>query len=193
MIIELGHYALVLALATCLVVSILPVIGARRGDAAMMAVATTGTYALFLLVAFSFAVLTYGYVVSDFSVQNVYQNSHSLKPMIYKVSGVWGNHEGSMLLWVLILAFFSAMVAFFGTNLPDRLKANVLAVQAWITTAFTLFILLTSNPSSGFRRSRRRARILIRSCRTSVSRSIRRCFILAMSVSRSASRLRLLP
>ncbi|MFY8100635.1 MAG: heme lyase CcmF/NrfE family subunit, partial [Allorhizobium sp.] len=111
-----------------------------------MAVATTGTYALFLLVAFSFAVLTYGYVVSDFSVQNVYQNSHSLKPMIYKVSGVWGNHEGSMLLWVLILAFFSAMVAFFGTNLPDRLKANVLAVQAWITTAFTLFILLTSNP-----------------------------------------------
>ncbi|MCJ8240259.1 heme lyase CcmF/NrfE family subunit [Peteryoungia algae] len=146
MIIELGHYALVLALATCLVVSILPVIGARRGDAAMMAVATTGTYALFLLVAFSFAVLTYGYVVSDFSVQNVFQNSHSLKPMIYKVSGVWGNHEGSMLLWVLILTLFSAMVAFFGTNLPDRLKANVLAVQAWITTAFTLFILLTSNP-----------------------------------------------
>ncbi|MBU0738491.1 MAG: heme lyase CcmF/NrfE family subunit [Alphaproteobacteria bacterium] len=146
MIIELGHYALVLALATCLVVSILPVIGARRGDAAMMAVATTGTYALFLLVGFSFAVLTYGYVVSDFSVQNVYENSHSLKPMIYKISGVWGNHEGSMLLWVLILAFFSAMVAFFGTNLPDRLRANVLAVQAWITAAFTLFILLTSNP-----------------------------------------------
>jgi cytochrome c-type biogenesis protein CcmF len=146
MIIELGHYALVLALATCLVVSILPVIGARRGDAAMMAVGTTGTYALFLLVGFSFAVLTYGYVVSDFSVQNVYENSHSLKPMIYKISGVWGNHEGSMLLWVLILAFFSAMVAFFGTNLPDRLRANVLAVQAWITAAFTLFILLTSNP-----------------------------------------------
>ncbi len=146
MIIELGHYALVLALATSLIISVLPVIGARRGDAAMMAVGTTGTYALFLLVAFSFAVLTYGYVVSDFSVQNVYQNSHSLKPMIYKISGVWGNHEGSMLLWVLILAFFSAMVAYFGTNLPDRLRANVLAVQAWITTAFTLFILLTSNP-----------------------------------------------
>jgi cytochrome c-type biogenesis protein CcmF len=146
MIIELGHYALVLALATSLIISVLPVIGARRGDAAMMSVGTTGTYALFLLVAFSFAVLTYGYVVSDFSVQNVYQNSHSLKPMIYKISGVWGNHEGSMLLWVLILAFFSAMVAFFGTNLPDRLRANVLAVQAWITTAFTLFILLTSNP-----------------------------------------------
>jgi len=88
MIIELGHYALVLALATSLIISVLPVIGARRGDAAMMAVATTGTYAMFLLIAFSFAVLTYGYVVSDFSVQNVYQNSHSLKPMIYKISGV---------------------------------------------------------------------------------------------------------
>ena len=146
MIIELGHYALVLALATCLVISVLPVIGARRGDAALMAVATTGTYALFGLVAFSFGVLTWGYVVSDFSVQNVYENSHSMKPMIYKISGVWGNHEGSMMLWVLILTLFSAMVAFFGTNLPDRLKANVLSVQAWITTAFTLFILLTSNP-----------------------------------------------
>jgi cytochrome c-type biogenesis protein CcmF len=146
MIIELGHYALVLALATSLVVSILPVIGVRRGDAAMMGVATTGTYALFLLVAFSFGVLTWGYVVSDFSVKNVFENSHSLKPMIYKISGVWGNHEGSMMLWVLILTLFSTMVALFGANLPDRLKANVLAVQAWITTAFTLFILLTSNP-----------------------------------------------
>lgn len=146
MIIELGHYALVLALATSLVVSILPVVGVRRGDAAMMGVATTGTYAMFLLIAFSFGVLTWGYVVSDFSVKNVFENSHSLKPMIYKISGVWGNHEGSMMLWVLILTLFSTMVALFGANLPDRLKANVLAVQAWITTAFTLFILLTSNP-----------------------------------------------
>ncbi|PYB76886.1 heme lyase CcmF/NrfE family subunit [Rhizobium wuzhouense] len=146
MIIELGHYALVLAFATSLVVSILPVIGVRRGDAAMMGVATTGTYAMFLLIALSFGVLTWGYVVSDFSVKNVFENSHSLKPMIYKISGVWGNHEGSMMLWVLILTLFSTMVALFGANLPDRLKANVLAVQAWITTAFTLFILLTSNP-----------------------------------------------
>ncbi|KPF41110.1 heme lyase CcmF/NrfE family subunit [Rhizobium sp. AAP43] len=146
MIVELGHYALVLALAVALIVSVLPVIGARKGDAAMMAVATSGTYALFLLVALSFGVLTYAYVVSDFSVQNVYENSHSLKPMIYKISGVWGNHEGSMMLWVLILTLFSAMVAWFGTNLPDRLKANVLSVQAWITSAFALFILMTSNP-----------------------------------------------
>ncbi|KAA9386419.1 heme lyase CcmF/NrfE family subunit [Neorhizobium galegae] len=146
MIIEIGHYALVLALATALVVSVLPVIGARRGDAAMMAMAPTGSLVLFALVAFSFGVLTWAYVVSDFSVANVWENSHSLMPVIYKYSGVWGNHEGSMLLWLLILVFFSALVAVFGRNLPDTLRANVLAVQAWISTAFLFFILLTSNP-----------------------------------------------
>ncbi|MBP2560557.1 cytochrome c-type biogenesis protein CcmF [Neorhizobium galegae] len=146
MIIEIGHYALVLALATALILSVLPVIGARRGDAAMMALAPTGSLVLFALVAFSFGVLTWAYVVSDFSVANVWENSHSLMPLIYKYSGVWGNHEGSMLLWLLILVFFSALVATFGRNLPDTLRANVLAVQAWISTAFLFFILLTSNP-----------------------------------------------
>ncbi|HLP67801.1 MAG TPA: heme lyase CcmF/NrfE family subunit, partial [Rhizobium sp.] len=146
MIIELGHYALVLALATAIVVSVLPVIGAKRGDTALMGVATTGTLAMFGLVVLSFGALSYAYMVSDFSVQNVWQNSHSLLPDVYRFSAVWGNHEGSMMLWLLILSLFSAMVAFFGANLPQRLKANVLAVQAWIATAFTLFILLTSNP-----------------------------------------------
>ncbi|SMD10978.1 heme lyase CcmF/NrfE family subunit [Rhizobium sp. RU36D] len=146
MIIELGHYALVLALATGLVVSLIPLIGARRGDEAMMSVGVTGSLTQFALVLLSFAVLTYAYMVSDFSVQNVWENSHSLMPAIYKFSGVWGNHEGSMLLWLLILTLFSALVAWFGSNLPSRLKANVLSVQAWISTAFLLFILLTSNP-----------------------------------------------
>ncbi len=146
MIIELGHYALVLALATAIIVSVLPVIGAKRGDTALMGVATTGTLAMFALVVLSFGALSYAYMVSDFSVQNVWQNSHSLLPDVYRFSAVWGNHEGSMMLWLLILSLFSAMVAFFGANLPQRLKANVLAVQAWIATAFTLFILLTSNP-----------------------------------------------
>jgi cytochrome c-type biogenesis protein CcmF len=146
MIIEIGHYALVLSLAVSLIVSLVPVIGARRRDAAMMALASTGSLALFLLVAFSFGVLTWAYVVSDFSVKNVWENSHSLMPLVYKYSGVWGNHEGSMLLWLLILVFFSALVAVFGRNLPDTLRANVLSVQAWISTAFLLFILLTSNP-----------------------------------------------
>ena len=90
--------------------------------------------------------MTYAHVTSDFSVQNVWENSHSQIPLIYKFSGVWGNHEGSMLLWVLILTFFSALVAVFGNNLPETLKANVLAVQAWIAVSFSLFILLTSNP-----------------------------------------------
>ncbi|TXI10944.1 MAG: heme lyase CcmF/NrfE family subunit [Rhizobium sp.] len=146
MIIELGHYALVLALATALVVSILPVIGARRGDVSMMDIAPVGAIVMFLLVAFSFGVLTYAYVASDFSVFNVWANSHSLMPLIFKISGVWGNHEGSMMLWLLILALFSALVALFGRNLPDVLRANVLAVQSWISTAFLVFILLTSNP-----------------------------------------------
>ncbi|MBM7045371.1 MULTISPECIES: heme lyase CcmF/NrfE family subunit [Rhizobium] len=146
MIIELGHYALVLALATALIVSILPVIGARRGDVSMMDIAPVGSVVTFVLVAFSFGVLTYAYVASDFSVLNVWANSHSLMPLIFKISGVWGNHEGSMMLWLLILSLFSALVALFGRNLPDVLRANVLAVQSWISSAFLIFILLTSNP-----------------------------------------------
>jgi cytochrome c-type biogenesis protein CcmF len=146
MIIEIGHYALILALATALVIGVVPVIGARRLDRAMMDVAPLGSVVLFFLVAFSFGVLAYAHVVSDFSVANVWENSHSLVPLLFKVSGVWGNHEGSMMLWLLILALFSALVAAFGRNLPDTLRANVLAVQAWISAAFSLFILLTSNP-----------------------------------------------
>ena len=86
------------------------------------------------------------YVTSDFSVVNVFENSHSTKPLLYKITGVWGNHEGSMLLWVLILALFGGLVAAFGNNLPLSLRAHVLAVQGWIASAFYLFILITSNP-----------------------------------------------
>ena len=89
MIIEVGHYALVLALATALIVSIVPLIGARRNDAAMMALAPVGSILMFVLVLFSFAALTWGYAVSDFSVRNVWENSHSMMPMVYKFSGVW--------------------------------------------------------------------------------------------------------
>src|SRR5512138_2444345 len=99
-----------------------------------------------LFVGASFVLLTALHVISDFSVANVYENSHSAKPLIYKITGVWGNHEGSMLLWVSILALFGALVAAFGNNLPASLRAHVLAVQAWVASAFYLFILLTSNP-----------------------------------------------
>ncbi|MBS1168879.1 MAG: ccmF [Proteobacteria bacterium] len=146
MIVEFGHFALILALAVAIAQSVLPIAGFFRRDPALMAVAPRASLMLLLLVAIAFSALTYAYLVSDFSVLNVIENSHSEKPLIFKISGVWGNHEGSMLLWALILALFGAAVALFGGNLPLTLKANVLAVQGWISTAFLAFILTTSNP-----------------------------------------------
>ncbi len=146
MIAEIGHYALVLALALALIQATLPIAGARMNDRLLMGIAEPVAMVQFLFVAVSFAALTTLYVTSDFSVLNVYENSHSAKPLLYKITGVWGNHEGSMLLWVLILALFGALVALFGGNLPQTLRANVLGVQAWIASAFFLFILVTSNP-----------------------------------------------
>ena len=146
MIVELGHYALILALSLALVQSVLPALGARNGDARLMETGTITASAGFLLLAFSFSALMASYVTSDFSVLNVFENSNSAQPLLYKFTSTWGNHEGSMLLWVLILGFFGSLVALFGRDLPASLKANVLSVQAWITTAFLLFILTTSNP-----------------------------------------------
>jgi cytochrome c-type biogenesis protein CcmF len=146
MIAEAGHYALVLALALALIQSTVPVIGARLRDPALMNVARSTALAQLLFVGLSFLALVTLHVTSDFSVANVYENSHSLKPLIYKITGVWGNHEGSMLLWVSILALFGGMVAAFGNNLPLSLRSLALAVQAWVSTAFYLYILITSNP-----------------------------------------------
>ena len=146
MIAEFGHYALVLALALALFEASVPMVGARKNDPVLMASAGPAALAQFCFVATAFAALTICYVRSDFSVLNVFENSHSAKPLVYKLSGLWGNHEGSMLLWVLILSLFGALVALFGGNLPARLKATVLAVQASIAVAFILFILITSNP-----------------------------------------------
>jgi cytochrome c-type biogenesis protein CcmF len=146
MIPELGHYALVLALALGLMQSVVPVIGARRYDAVLMRLANSTALMQFAFVAFSFLALITCYVTSDFSVATVYENSHSMMPLVYRVTSVWGNHEGSMLLWVLILSLFGALVAGFGGNLPTTLRAYVLSVQSWIACAFYLFILITSNP-----------------------------------------------
>src|SRR5204862_2062035 len=115
-------------------------------DPRLIAVAPPAAITQFLLVGIAFAALVNAHVASDFSLVNVVENSHSAKPLLYKFTGVWGNHEGSMLLWVLILSLFGALVAAFGTNLPSALRARVLAVQGWIGSAFLLFILLTSNP-----------------------------------------------
>ncbi|HWE77022.1 MAG TPA: heme lyase CcmF/NrfE family subunit [Pseudolabrys sp.] len=146
MIPELGHYALILALALGLIQSVAPVVGSVYRDGALMRLANSTALMQFVFVTASFLALVICYVTSDFSVATVYENSHSMMPLIYKISSVWGNHEGSMLLWVLILSLFGALVAVFGVNLPSTLKALVLAVQSWIACAFYIFILLTSNP-----------------------------------------------
>ena len=146
MIAETGHYALILALGVAIVQMVLPLIGTRFRDPQLTAVAIPAAQAQFVLIFIAFIALMTAYVTSDFSVANVWQNSHSAKPLLYKISGVWGNHEGSMVLWVLILALFGAAVATFGTNLPRQLQANVLAVQGSIAVAFLLFIVITSNP-----------------------------------------------
>ena len=146
MIAELGHYALMLALGLALIQGSMPIVGARSNDPALMSIAAPAALAQFAFVALSFGALAICYVTSDFSVLNVFENSNSAMPLMYRLSSVWGNHEGSMMLWVFILALFGALVAAFGTNLPAKLKANALAVQAWIAAAFQLFILTTSNP-----------------------------------------------
>ena len=146
MVAELGHFALILALVIAAVQATVPLIGAQTGSNAWMAVARPAASAQFGFVALAFAALTYSFVISDFSVTTVAQNSHTMKPLIYKMSGVWGNHEGSLLLWILILTLFGGAVAWFGNNLPPGLRARVLAVQAMIGVGFLSFILLTSNP-----------------------------------------------
>ncbi|MCA0049498.1 heme lyase CcmF/NrfE family subunit [Mesorhizobium sp. B283B1A] len=144
--VETGHFALVLAFALSLVQTIVPLYGARLNNQRLMAVGGPVAVTGFALTALSFIALASAYANSDFSVASVWENSHSLQPLIYKITGTWGNHEGSMLLWVLILTFFGALVAAFGSNLPATLRANVLAVQGAIGATFFLFILATSNP-----------------------------------------------
>jgi cytochrome c-type biogenesis protein CcmF len=146
MIIELGHFALILAACIAVLQMVVPLVGAQKGWRGWMAFAEPAATSQLILVGFSFAALTWAFVVSDFSVEIVYLNSNSAKPLIYKISGVWGNHEGSMLLWVLILALFGAAAAWFGGNLPVSLRARVLAVQGSVGVAFYIFIIFTSNP-----------------------------------------------
>ncbi|MBS7698479.1 MULTISPECIES: heme lyase CcmF/NrfE family subunit [unclassified Chelatococcus] len=146
MIVELGHFALTLALALSLVQFVLPLWGALANDEPLMNVAAPAALGTFGAVGFAFLALAHAYVTSDFSVLNVVENSHTLKPTLYKITGVWGNHEGSMLLWVFILALFAALVAMARHSLPLRLRALTLSFQALIASAFLLFLLASSNP-----------------------------------------------
>jgi cytochrome c-type biogenesis protein CcmF len=144
--VELGHFALVLALAVALWQMTVPLYGAWTNNGPLMEQGRMAAVAQLALIGLAFVALTNAYLLSDFSVLNVADNSHSAKPLIYKIAGVWGNHEGSMLLWVLILALFGALVALFGTHLPASLRARVLAVQGSVGVAFLLFLLFSSNP-----------------------------------------------
>ena len=143
---EIGHFTLLLAFCVALIQATIPLFGAHKGRIDLMAIAESAANLQFALLLASFAALTHAFVTSDFSVKLVVLNSHSLKPMLYKITGVWGNHEGSMLLWVLILSLFGASASWFGTNLPILLKTRVLSVQGAIGVAFLAFIIFTSNP-----------------------------------------------
>ena len=143
---EIGHFVLALALAVALLQSAVPLLGAARGNARMMQFATGAAQMQALLVALAFAILVHGYVVSDFSMLNVAQNSHTAKPLLYKITGVWGNHDGSMLLWTLILALFGFFVATGPRTSPTVLKARTLAVQGLVCAAFLAFMLFAANP-----------------------------------------------
>ena len=187
MIAEIGHFALILALVVAVVQGTLPMIGAAQGRASWMAVARPSAQLQLLLVLTAFLALMQAYVVSDFSLANVAQNSHSAKPMLYKITGVWGNHEGSMLLWVLILALFGAAVAAFGGNLPPTLRARVLSIQALIASASSPSRSSPRTPSSGSSRCRSTAGTSIPCSRTPASPSTRPCSTPATSASRSPS------
>ncbi|MBO9423010.1 heme lyase CcmF/NrfE family subunit [Labrenzia sp. R4_2] len=143
---EIGHFSLALGLALAIIQSIVPMLGASKGNLLWMHSARSLALGQVAFVTLAFLALMYSFIVSDFTVRNVAENSHSLKPVLYKVAGTWGSHEGSLLLWVLILTVFGAAVSLFGRNIPDELKARTLSVQAWISVGFLSFLLLTSNP-----------------------------------------------
>ncbi len=146
MIPELGHFSLILALCMAVVLGTLPIIGAARTITGWIAVARPAAFGLFLFMAVSYGCLTYNFLTHDFSVAYVAQNSNTALPVLYLISGVWGAHEGSLLLWALVLACWTGLVALFSRAIPDATVARVLGVMGLVAIGFILFLLLTSNP-----------------------------------------------
>jgi cytochrome c-type biogenesis protein CcmF len=146
MIPELGHVALILALGVALLQVALPLYGLRRGDARAVAAARSTAMTQFALVLLAYACLSLAFVQSDFSVVYVAANSHTDLPLTYRLTAVWGGHEGSLLLWLLMLAGWTLAVSIFNRNLPDNITALVLAVLGAVSVGFLLFMLFTSNP-----------------------------------------------
>ena len=143
---ELGHFALILAFVMSAFIAVLPFFGLRRDASALVALAAPATLVMAAAVCLSFTALVHAFITSDFSVALVASHSHSTKPLIYKISGTWGNHEGSLLLWIVILAIFGAALAVSGRDMDAGLKTRTLAVQAMVTCGFLAFCLFTSNP-----------------------------------------------
>jgi cytochrome c-type biogenesis protein CcmF len=143
---ELGHFALILALLVAIAQGALPLAGAAYGEPRLMALSKPAARAQFLLVVTAFACLAASFVANDFSVQNVATNSNSELPLHYRVAATWGSHEGSLLLWTLMLAGWTFAVTLFSRNLPAVLLARVIAVMGWVSVGFLLFLLFTSNP-----------------------------------------------
>jgi cytochrome c-type biogenesis protein CcmF len=146
MLVEIGHFALVLALLVAAVQGVVPLVGAAARSRALMDLARPAALLQLGLIALSFAVFIHAHIVSDFSVLNVFENSSLSKPMLYKVTGVWGSHEGSMMLWVFMLALFGGLVALLGRSLPMSLRARTLAIQGLLGFGTLAFIIATSNP-----------------------------------------------
>ncbi len=146
MIPELGHFALIIALLLALTQAILPLVGAQRGNLTLMAVARPAAQGQFVFVLLAFVCLAYSFLTNDFSVLNVAKNSFSQLPEVYRLTATWGSHEGSLLLWVLILGFWSAAVSVFSRHLPEDMAARVIGVMGLISIGFLTFMLTTSNP-----------------------------------------------
>ena len=146
MIPELGHFALILALVLSLVQAVVPLVGARRNSMALMAVGRPAAQGQFFFILFSYVCLTWAFITSDFSVQLAASNSHAETPVMYKITGVWGNHEGSLLLWAMSLSLWTVAVTVFSRHLPDAFLARVLGVLGMVSAGFISFTLVTSNP-----------------------------------------------
>jgi len=143
---ELGNFALVLAMSIALVQGVIPLIGAARGIPGWIAFARPAVWTQFLFLLISFGILTYAFIVNDFSVAYVANNSNSALPLGYRISAVWGGHEGSLLLWVMLMGAWSAAVALFSKRLPPEMVARVLAVMGLVSAGFAAFVVFTSNP-----------------------------------------------
>ena len=146
MIPEIGQFSLILALLVALILGSVPIIGAARGNTVWMGLARPAARAQFFLIALAFVCLAYAFASKDYSVGYVAANSNSKLPLQFRIAAVWGGHEGSLLLWAMILSIWTLAVSIFSKHLPDDMRARILGVMGLISVGFLLFMLVVSNP-----------------------------------------------